>query len=273
MGTAGKRRRAMVDFHAHVLPAMDDGSKTAMESQKMLAMLGEQGVGIVVATPHYYSHRESVAEFVERRARSCAMLNAGILNADMLNPRSARTGSSNAEAFGAAAGGANRPRVLLGAEVAFYMGMSQDAELQKLCIEGADKLLLLEMPLGVWGSAALSEVYRLMTVRGITPVLAHIERYAGKKGNGNDDSISGLLLMGALVQSNAEHFVSWRTRRRAFAMLRQGRIHVFGSDCHNLDSRPPNMGKLRRVLRKKLGNAGIAAIDERSKKLLSEPRH
>jgi protein-tyrosine phosphatase len=253
---------------------MDDGSKNVEESRQMLAMMGGQGVGAVVATPHYYSHRESVAAFLERRARSCAMLNAGLQNADMLRPRAPNAGAPGV-AGAKAAGGANRPRLLLGAEVAFYMEMSLDCELQKLCIEGTD-MLLLEMPFGMWGSAIVNEVYGLMTARGIRPVLAHIERYAGNGGNGSDGNggnIAKLVSMGALIQSNAEHFVSWRTRRRAFAMLAQGLIHVFGSDCHNLDDRPPNMGKLMRLLRKKLGNAGIDAINERCRELLSEPRH
>lgn len=43
----------MIDFHSHVLPCMDDGSKSTEESIQMLSMLREQGVETVVATPHF----------------------------------------------------------------------------------------------------------------------------------------------------------------------------------------------------------------------------
>ena len=44
----------MLDFHTHILPGIDDGSKDIETSCKMLDMLKEQNVDIVVATPHFY---------------------------------------------------------------------------------------------------------------------------------------------------------------------------------------------------------------------------
>lgn len=41
----------MIDFHSHILPAMDDGSRNIEESLQMLRMLQEQGVERVIATP------------------------------------------------------------------------------------------------------------------------------------------------------------------------------------------------------------------------------
>ena len=39
----------MIDFHSHILPGIDDGSKSADMSLQMLAMLREQGVDTVCA--------------------------------------------------------------------------------------------------------------------------------------------------------------------------------------------------------------------------------
>ena len=41
----------MIDFHSHILPGMDDGSKSTQESLEMLDMLRAQGVDTVAATP------------------------------------------------------------------------------------------------------------------------------------------------------------------------------------------------------------------------------
>ena len=45
----------MIDFHSHILPGMDDGSKSTQESLEMLDMLRAQGVDTVAATPHFYA--------------------------------------------------------------------------------------------------------------------------------------------------------------------------------------------------------------------------
>ena len=45
----------MIDFHSHILPEMDDGSKDAKMSLAMLQMEREQGVTEVVFTPHFYA--------------------------------------------------------------------------------------------------------------------------------------------------------------------------------------------------------------------------
>ena len=43
----------MIDFHTHILPKMDDGSKSTEESIAMLKMQAEQGIRWVVVTPHF----------------------------------------------------------------------------------------------------------------------------------------------------------------------------------------------------------------------------
>ena len=53
----------MIDWHSHVLPALDDGSRSVDESLALLKMLSEQGVDTVIATPHFYADRESLSSF------------------------------------------------------------------------------------------------------------------------------------------------------------------------------------------------------------------
>ena len=56
------------DYHCHILPGIDDGAENAAASVKMIALLHEQGVRRIVATPHFYAHREnSVKEYLEKR--------------------------------------------------------------------------------------------------------------------------------------------------------------------------------------------------------------
>ncbi len=43
----------MIDIHTHILPAVDDGSKSVENSIQMLKDLSANGVSDVVLTPHY----------------------------------------------------------------------------------------------------------------------------------------------------------------------------------------------------------------------------
>jgi protein-tyrosine phosphatase len=58
----------MIDFHTHVLPGIDDGSRDIAMTERMLEMEMEQGITRVIATPHFYAHRRSVDSFLERRS-------------------------------------------------------------------------------------------------------------------------------------------------------------------------------------------------------------
>ncbi|MBN8526156.1 MAG: hypothetical protein J0M02_12555, partial [Planctomycetes bacterium] len=47
----------MLDLHAHLLPAVDDGPATLAESLALCELLQRQGVTEAVATPHWASPR------------------------------------------------------------------------------------------------------------------------------------------------------------------------------------------------------------------------
>ena len=72
----------MIDFHAHILPGIDDGSKSVDESLVMLAMEAEQGVGCVVATPHFYPRHDDPREFLTVRDAALSVLRSR-LKSDM----------------------------------------------------------------------------------------------------------------------------------------------------------------------------------------------
>ena len=138
----------MIDLHSHILPQMDDGSKTPEETRRLLEIMRGQGVKTVAATPHFYARREDPETFLQRRAEAAEKL-----------PREA-----------------DLPQVLLGAEVAWFHGMKRCGALQKLQI-GNTGLLLVEMPFSAWTEQTVEEVCQIPAYLGLTPVLAHAERY------------------------------------------------------------------------------------------------
>ena len=60
----------MIDFHTHILPGMDDGSRDVHESLQVLTLEDEQGVQEILLTPHFYAHIDKVSSFLERREHS-----------------------------------------------------------------------------------------------------------------------------------------------------------------------------------------------------------
>lgn len=228
------------DMHGHFLPGMDDGSASVEESLQMLAASAKQGIGTVFATPHYYPV-ESVSSFLERREKSISQLQRAMEQ---------KKGSY--------------PRIIAGAEVAYRRGIGTAEDLEKLCL-GNSRYLLLELPFARWEKSLFRDLSSIVNVRGLLPVIAHIERYRHLQPQENMDR---LLEMDVLLQMNASELLSWSSRRRAARMIRDDVVQLLGSDCHNMHTRVPNMGQALAYLEKKGLGWTISRIAETGEEIL-----
>lgn len=218
----------MTDFHTHILPAVDDGSKSVAESIGMLAELAKQGISKAIATPHFYANDESVETFLARRQKAYEQL------AKELPP--------------------GLPEVLTGAEIRYYEGLSRLDGLESLCIQGS-QLLLVEMPERKWPESTIREITDLASSGRYIPVLAHIERCIFYQ---SEAAFCRLLENGVLMQINASFLNGSFSKLKAIKLAKKSRIHFIGSDCHNLNERAPDIGKAYEVLQKRLGKAYTA---------------
>ncbi len=230
----------MIDWHSHVLPGIDDGSKSVEESLALLLCLRAQGVHTVIATPHYDANIESVHSFLQRRENSYRELSQRI--------------------------DAESPQILLGAEVLYYPGISRLAELSALTI-GESKLLLLEMPLSKWTEYTLRELEEIARRGDVSLVLAHVERYFPYQ---TDTTWLRLYESGILMQVNASFFTGFFQKRKALRLLREGKIHLIGSDCHDMKRRPPTLDQAIQSISKNLGNQFLHQVNEYGISLLSQ---
>jgi protein-tyrosine phosphatase len=76
---------------------------------------------------------------------------------------------------------------------------------------------------------------------------------------------------GFIIQSNAESFIRFG-RRRVLKMLEEGKIHLLGSDCHNMEKRAPNIGAALDVIEKKLGSDAVKRLCDNSLEIFKEAR-
>lgn len=228
----------MIDWHCHILPHMDDGSRNVEESLTLLKMLSEQGVDTAVATPHFYADDETVDEFVNRRQRAYEKLSEALCDASV--------------------------KILTGAEVRYYSGISRLAGLEKLCIGDTD-LLLLEMPMERWTEYTVRELVDIAGGGKVRLVLAHIDRYLTMQPSG---TWQRLYEAGITMQVNGSFFEGFWTKRKAFSLLEKGGVHLIGSDCHNVRYRPPRLDKTYEKLRKKFGDELVTQLNEHGRSLL-----
>ena len=229
----------VIDFHSHILPGIDDGSKDLETSLEMLRMSAAQGVTDMIATPHFYASKEGFETYLEKRIHAFETLCAS------------RT--------------PDMPRIRLGAEVAFFKGISQAEKIEELA-EQTGRILLLEMPFMEWTDRDIQEVERMASCGRYTLMLAHLERYMGMSEN--KKKLKELLEFPAVVQINAESLLDWKKRGKLIRMFRKGQAEVLGSDCHGIHHRQPNLANGREVLEKKLGREFLEQMDAQGSRLL-----
>ena len=226
----------MTDLHTHILPGMDDGAPDVETSLAMLREEALQGVDTVVLTPHFYRDQERPEHFLARRERAADRLARAILD---LTEEERQT----------------MPRLILGAEVAWVPNLAYWEELPQLCV-GKSNYLLLELPFSPWNEHMVNQLYDLLGRTGITPILAHLERYRRSQRR---ELMEEVVSLGVPVQFSADTLLHPLRRGRVLKELRE-EGNFLASDCHNLTSRPPNLGKAMKVVQRKLGLAGEKRI-------------
>ena len=231
----------MIDFHSHILPEIDDGAQSVDESIAMLKMLKEQGVNTVALTSHYIATDESPEEFLNKRQEAFETLKAEI--------------AQKKEQL---------PDLMLGAEMYYYPGILKMDNLSELTLSDTN-VLLLEMPMAPWSEFNIRELIEFANFSDIQIVMAHIERYIKFQKKG---TVERLLESGILMQSNASFFFSRKTKRKALKMFDKGQIHFIGSDCHNLEYRPPRISDAIDVIKDKFSTDAVDQFFKEQKEIL-----
>ncbi len=214
----------MIDFHSHILPGVDDGAESIETSLEMLRKSADAGVNTVIATSHCYPLDEETIElFLKKRDAAFNLLQSAI--------------KTQKEPL---------PKVIKGAEVHISKGMSSLKNLDALCIENTNYILL-EMPYEKWTDEIFEEIYQI-TLKKLKPILAHIDRYISQ-----EKQFGELFSLNVLFQMNASAFSDKASRKKAINLFSNDALHVIGSDMHNLTTRPPNLAQAYNIIAEKFG--------------------
>ena len=194
----------MTDLHCHVLPFVDDGSKSLEESILMIEDSIKQGVKNLVLTPHYRegsfekSDSEIIATFEELKRQ--------------VEKRSLPIS------------------LFLGREITFFKEFSKLIESKDFLTLAGGKFVLLEFPYQT--EVDIEEICYSVKLNGFIPVVAHVERYSYFR---NIKDVERLKKSGVVIQVNCAPVVnkSYGEENKFVKKLLKNRlVDVVASDNH-----------------------------------------
>lgn len=225
----------MIDIHSHILPGLDDGAKTMTETLHIVRQLYEAGFKTLIATPHVLEGREflSVAEI--------------LAVTEQVRERVAEAGIPI--------------EILPGAENYIFPDMAKWARNGLLLTLGnIGKYLLVELPMNEIPHYT-EQVFFELQVEGLTPVLAHPERYRGLHEEPErliDWAKKGILFQLDL-RSLSGHYGS-QPELLAERMLQSDLIHFVGSDAHRVSRSEQSYPEALQSVEELVGKEGLEEL-------------
>jgi tyrosine-protein phosphatase YwqE len=198
-----------VDIHSHILPGVDDGSKSNEESIVCMQVMHDAGFKNIICTPHYQYPRFPNEE-------------SDILNRyDNLKLNIMSIKPANIPQFKGVAG-----------DYRVDSGFSQRIEQNKFLLVG-NRFLLIEFSLHqqVMG---LEQIMFDIQMKNHEIILAHPERYPYYSSSA--PKLQQFKDMGVYFQVNILSLIGFYgdgPRRKAFEMIEKGWVEFLGTDMHN----------------------------------------
>jgi len=193
----------MIDLHCHLLPGVDDGSRSVEQSVGVLDRMAKAGVTGVCLTPHLSASRVTEGpppEHDEAYARLQAVAPAGI-------------------------------KLWRGAEVLLDRNLTPRAVATRRITLGGTRYVLIEFTRLVAPTAVLAALKQLVD-SGLVPLVAHPERYPSC----SVASMARWKELGALLQVDANTLFHATGRgRRARRILAEGLADILAADNHGDD--------------------------------------
>ena len=190
----------MIDLHSHLLPAVDDGSRSVEQSVKVLLEMAGQGVTDVCLTPHIQSGRAEAGPpeghqraFEELRAQAPQM-----------------------------------PRLHRGAEIMMDRPITRPVALARNVTLAGTRYILVEFPRLVASDTVTNALARVVEL-GLVPILAHPERYSCC----SVEAVRHWRGLGARTQIDATTLLMSQARgQRARSLVSEGLGDILAGDNH-----------------------------------------
>jgi protein-tyrosine phosphatase len=207
---------SIIDLHSHLVPGVDDGSRTVAESLEALAELYREGVRSVVTTPHLLLPHLDTCGAVDREL--------------------ARHRRAFDELVAAASERSDLPEVWLGQEIWAPDAAALRRVVRRYGVGLPGRSLLVEFGFNLQGNH--NDVVREAAEAGRQIVIAHPERYRYLPGHPPMDVMRSWQEMGALLQVNVGSLTghyqgsSPGSEQLAWQMVAAGLVDLLATDHH-----------------------------------------
>jgi len=214
----------MIDIHSHILPGLDDGSKSWETTLEMCRLAVEDGITHIVATPHandsYAYSRDRVRELVAELANKVDGL-----------------------AFS------------IGCDFHLSYENIEDAiaHPQRYTIAAKSCLLVELSDYGI--PRQMDDSLRRLHAAGMIPIITHPERNAILQRT--PKRVLEWVDAGCLVQVTASAVTGFwgaTAKRVAMWLLERNVVHVLATDAHDDKNRPPILSEARDAVSKRFGD-------------------
>lgn len=235
------------DIHSHILPGVDDGAKDMEETLQMLHIAYNEGIRVMVATPHYKAGKID----------SSAARLQGLLQEVKQEIKEAGIELT----------------ILLGNELLFSTSTIDELKQGKALSIAETRYILVEFLPGtpfrqIW------EGLNNCIFAGYIPILAHAERYQCliKKPM----LVGELNKLGAYIQINLSSIVGKITSRKVNfcrKILKMDWVQFLGTDAHGAFERIPRVKEAMGYLIKKYGEDTVRQLAWNNPMTMLENKH
>ncbi len=235
----------MIDFHNHILPCIDDGSKSIEMSLSMLNTALNQGITDVVNTVHFQHPKVEGKKIIYDNINKEIIKLQNELDRNAINIK-----------------------IHIGAEV-FYLPNLLDIKDDPLTTFGNGKYMLIEFSPNFIPNNELNDLFNLK-MSGITPIIAHPERYFIFQDDYN--LIYDYLSAGCLMQVDAGSilgFMGENALKTALAIIKNEWCSILGSDAHDNNRRNFCLNDAYKIVKKLLGDEATQLIKENPYKVIN----
>lgn len=232
----------LLDIHSHILPGVDDGAKNIDESLELLRMMKNQGITDVIATPHFYANSDELEGYLKKIGDAYNVLKIAAANAAL-------------------------PNIYLGSEVLYYRYIGKSDSIYSFCFNNSGYLLL-ELSDNSIGAELFEDINDLRANLGVTPIIAHLERYY--KYSGYKTFLKFIAENGILAQVNASSLFVPGYAKIAEKLIKNRLVNFIGTDAHSPNGRPPMMKQALRLISEKLGAEYASGFIRNSQTLLEQ---
>lgn len=235
---------SLVDIHCHILPGIDDGSKSWQTSIKLAKAAVRDGVTHAVCTPHtlngrYLNHKKDVIKLTQEFQEK--------LDAE------------------------NIPLVVFPGQEVRISGELPKAldEDDILFLDEEGQYMLLEFPSDDVPAYAKDMIFQVMQ-RGIIPVVVHPER--NSRILKDPSIVQDLIEQGCLIQITASSYLGTfgkEIENLSEQLVEAGQCACFASDAHDLPKREYQYSEALAKLKEKMGEEKAEEFRQNAKAIVN----